>query len=90
MLHFLQHLLVSIKRVSDLLETRDHEGRIMFMSLPDATDGADLRDDVKNQGRKEVLDLLLGQGVGDAEDEIFVTMMSWGVILVLVVLYWVT
>lgn len=69
----------------DLIGREDEPGRPMFTHVVMACDE---RERVKMGGTSEVLEIFLTRGEC-LEEDIFVTMMSYGVVLVALVLFWV-
>lgn len=78
-----------IKLVLDALDRigrEDEPGRPMFTFVVEVWDE---QERVKMEGAREVLELILAGDGCQEEEDIFVTMMSYGVVLVALVLFWV-
>lgn len=78
-----------IKLVLDALDRigrEDEPGRPMFTFVVGVWDE---QERVKMEGAREVLELILAGDGCQEEEDIFVTMMSYGVVLVALVLFWV-
>ena len=69
----------------DRIGREDEPGRPMFTHVVMASDE---REQVRMGGAREVLELLISED-GSHEEDIFVTMMSYGVVVVALVLFWV-
>lgn len=72
----------------DSIGREDEPGRPMFM-FTHVVEMCDEKERVKTEGTMEVLELFLAGNEYHMEEDIFVTMMSYGVVLVALVLFWV-
>lgn len=70
----------------DRIGREDEPGRPMFTHVVTACDE---RERVKMEGAREALELFLAVSRRHEEEDIFVTMLSYGVVLVALVLFWV-
>lgn len=70
----------------DSIGREDGHGRPVFTY---AVEGCDEQERVRMEGAREVLELCLAGVECHEEEDIFLTMMSYGVVLVALVLFWV-
>lgn len=70
----------------DSIGREDEPGRPIFTYVVEVCDE---QERVRMEGAREVLGLCLAGVGGHKEEDIFITMMSYGVVLVALVLFWV-
>ena len=70
----------------DRIGREDEPGKPMFTNVVEVCDKLER---VKMEGAREILELFIAGDGCHKEEDIFITMMSYGVVLVALVLFWV-